>query len=198
MEKILSAMIQVDRMFFAPYDAYADQALSIGYGQTISQPSTVARMLMIADLKPGDEVLELGSGSGWNASLIAYLVYPGRVLSLEVVPELTELSKANLERLKNQLSGDARVKLHNVEFKCLNIFDHLDNWDDQYNKIILTAGLMDDENDRIVSFANKLLKEEGILICPRNIGPLIIAKKRKGRIEISETSEEYGFVPLIT
>lgn len=198
MEKILSAMIQVDRSFFAPYDAYSDQALSIGYGQTISQPSTVARMLMIADLKPGDEVLELGSGSGWNAALIAYLVYPGSVLSLEVVAELTELSKVNLGRLKNQLSGDERVKLHNVNFKCLNIFDHLENWEDQYNKIIVTAGLMDDENDRIVDFADKLLKEKGILICPRNIGPLIIANKSNGRIEISETSEEYGFVPLIT
>ena len=54
----------------------------------ISQPSTVTRVLMLAELSPGHGLLEIGFGSGWNARLIAYLVYPGKVASAETVPEL--------------------------------------------------------------------------------------------------------------
>ncbi|MCA1794674.1 MAG: hypothetical protein LC660_12555, partial [Desulfobacteraceae bacterium] len=64
-DDILHAMDKVDRKYFIDHDPYVDAALSIGHGQTISQPSTVARVLMLAELSPGHDVLEIGFGSGW-------------------------------------------------------------------------------------------------------------------------------------
>jgi hypothetical protein len=101
-DDILKAMDRVDRKYFIDHDPYVDTALSIGHGQTISQPSTVARVLMLAELEPGHDVLEIGFGSGWNACLIAYLVYPGKVISAEIVPELVEQARKNLEKGENQ------------------------------------------------------------------------------------------------
>ena len=74
-KNILKAMREIDRSRFINSGAYLDTALPIGEGQTISQPSTVARMLQLLDLKKGDKVLEIGSGSGWNASLVGVLVF---------------------------------------------------------------------------------------------------------------------------
>ena len=63
---------------------------------TISQPSFVLRMLDLLQLKPGDNVFELGAGSGWNAALIGYLVGPrGHVVSLEIIPELAQKRSRN-------------------------------------------------------------------------------------------------------
>ena len=63
MDDILYAMDKVDRKYFIDHDPYVDTALSIGHGQTISQPSTVARvLLMLAALSPGHDVLEIGYG----------------------------------------------------------------------------------------------------------------------------------------
>lgn len=99
---IIEAMQVIDRTFFVENieDAYYDTALSIGYYQTISQPSTVARMLMLSELKAGQDLIELGAGSGWNASLMGFMVYPGKVLSLDIVPQLIEKAQSNLNSLK--------------------------------------------------------------------------------------------------
>ena len=84
---ILKAMFMIDRKDFISQNiieyAYVDEALPIEKSQTISQPSTVARMLQLLQLKSGDKVLEVGTGSGWNACLIGYLIgEKGSVLSL--------------------------------------------------------------------------------------------------------------------
>ena len=96
-EKVLEAIYKVDRRNFMEENknlAYLDQAISIGYGQTISQPSTVARMLSLLELEDDDEVLEVGTGSAWNATLLGYL--SKKVVTLPMFPSLT---KDQLDRI---------------------------------------------------------------------------------------------------
>ena len=133
LEHIIEAIKVVDRIFFVrdKDDAYFDNALSIGYNQTISQPSTVARMLMLAELESRKTLLELGAGSGWNASLAGFLIYPGKVLSLDIVPQLVERAVENLNSLKNSMDFEERKKLDNIEFRVLNIFKELDTWQER-------------------------------------------------------------------
>ena len=99
-KEVIGAMSKVDRSsFISAKDPYIDIPLSIGYGQTISQPTTVARMLCLLDLEKGMDVLEIGSGSGWNAALIAFLVNPGKVFSVERIKQIA--GESYEEVLKN-------------------------------------------------------------------------------------------------
>ena len=85
--------------------AYDDRPLPIGHGQTISAPSVVARMTELLDPRPGHRVLEVGTGSGYQAAVLAELVAPsdsprstwGHVWSIERIPELAEQARRNLE-----------------------------------------------------------------------------------------------------
>ena len=199
LNRIIKAMQAVDRIFFVENkeDAYYDTALSIGYFQTISQPSTVARMLMLADLEKGQNLLELGAGSGWNASLSGFIIYPGKVLSLDIVPQLIEKAKMNLSILKKSLTPEDRKRLSGIEFKVFNILKELNTWQEQYDRIIITAGIEQTQEDLIHQLAKKVLKEQGILICPYTHGPLIILKKENGKIIKNTTGEYYVFVPLL-
>jgi protein-L-isoaspartate(D-aspartate) O-methyltransferase len=79
------------------HDAGQDHPLPIGYGQTSSQPSTVATMLRLLDVHPGARVLDVGSGSGWTTALLAHLTGPqGSVVGVELVPELAAWGGQNL------------------------------------------------------------------------------------------------------
>lgn len=191
-EAILAAMDTVDRKFFIDHHPYVDTALSIGHGQTISQPSTVARVLMLADLAPGHDVLEIGFGSGWNACLIAYLVYPGKVVSAEIVPELVALAQKNLERVTQQI--DAGERLNRLEIIEENIFQ---NPRGKYDRIIATAGVSPDKVSKIEILANRLLKENGVVVCPYQSGPMMVLRKRDGEVTTQFTREQYAFVPLM-
>jgi protein-L-isoaspartate(D-aspartate) O-methyltransferase len=96
---VLDAMRQIPRDAFVPEDvkafAYEDTPLPIGYSQTISQPFIVALMTDLLDVGPGDTVLEIGTGSGYQAAVLSPLV--DRVYSIEIVPELGERAAATLE-----------------------------------------------------------------------------------------------------
>lgn len=79
--------------------AYENTPLSIGYGQTISQPYTVAFMLELLDVHVGNKVLDIGSGSGWTTALLAHLAGErGSVTGIEIIPELVQFGGENLAR----------------------------------------------------------------------------------------------------
>lgn len=203
LEKILFAMSVIDRRFFVQDEEYAydDTALPIGNGQTISQPSTVARMLLLAGLEKGNSVLEIGAGSGWNAALIAFLVYPGNIKSIDRINSLVEKAQENANKLRNYLKQKKPqdlIKLEKINFITENIFSKGKIWKKQYDKIIFTAGIADEEaEEKIEEIAKDLLKRNGLLIYPRVSGPMIIYRKRGNEIEKKETKEEYVFVPLL-
>jgi protein-L-isoaspartate(D-aspartate) O-methyltransferase len=95
-------MRSVPRHKFVPSDyldqAYEDHALPIGYGQTISQPYVVAWMTELLELQPGEKVLEIGTGSGYQAAILAELGYVD-VYSIEIVPELAASAATRLQDL---------------------------------------------------------------------------------------------------
>lgn len=99
--KVMGAMAQVPRHDFMRTGdadtAYENRARGIGYGQTISQPFVVALMTELLDLGPHDRVLEVGTGSGYQAAVLSLLAR--RVYSVEVVPELAEAAAERLRRL---------------------------------------------------------------------------------------------------
>lgn len=99
---VLRAMETVPRHLFVPAEyvdqAYDDHPLPIGYGQTISQPYIVAWMTELLALQPGERVLEIGTGSGYQAAVLAELLDLD-IYSLEIVPELAESAAARLEAL---------------------------------------------------------------------------------------------------
>lgn len=99
--RVLAAMAAVPRHEFVPENqiraAYADRALPIGPWETISQPFIVALMTEAAAVHPGDRVLEVGTGTAYQAAILAHL--GGRVYTIEMNPELAEDARARLQRL---------------------------------------------------------------------------------------------------
>jgi protein-L-isoaspartate(D-aspartate) O-methyltransferase len=97
-ERVLDAMARVPRELFVPAGerarAYDDVALPIGHGQTISQPYMVARICEALTLQGGERVLDVGTGSGYQAAVLAELAH--EVFTIERIPELAEQARANL------------------------------------------------------------------------------------------------------
>ena len=99
--RVRTAMTEVPRHEFVPLayksEAYGNRPLPIGHGQTISQPLIVALMTELLQLAKTDKVLEVGTGSGYQAAILSVLAR--EVYTIEIVPELGKLARANLERL---------------------------------------------------------------------------------------------------
>ena len=110
-ERVLWAMGELPREAFLPdwrrEDAYADAALPIAAGQSISQPYVVARMTELLQVRPGERVLEVGTGSGYQAAVLAMLGC--RVLSIERQPELAASARDRLDRMGFGSSVEVRV-----------------------------------------------------------------------------------------
>jgi protein-L-isoaspartate(D-aspartate) O-methyltransferase len=102
--EVLDAMRAVERHLFVPREqqehAYEDRPLPIGHGQTISQPYIVAFMTEAARLKPGDKVLEIGTGSGYQAAVLARVVK--EVYTVEIIGALAQSARATLAQLGYQ------------------------------------------------------------------------------------------------
>jgi protein-L-isoaspartate(D-aspartate) O-methyltransferase len=100
--KILQVMLKVRRDIFVPSEqkqyAYEDRPLPIGYGQTISQPYIVAYMTQKLDLKSGHKVLEIGTGSGYQAAILAEITK--EVYTVEIIPELGNGAIIKIKRVK--------------------------------------------------------------------------------------------------
>ena len=111
-ERVLAAMGAVPREAFVPEvsrrDAYADEALPIEAGQTISQPFMVAKMTEHLRVRPGDRILEIGTGSGYQAAILAWL--GARVTSLERQPALIPIARAHIEALGPDLAGSVEIR----------------------------------------------------------------------------------------
>ena len=100
---VLQAMAEVQRELFVPaesrYLAYQDAALSIGEGQTISQPYIVAMMTQSLELRGNERVLEIGTGSGYQAAILSRLLPDGHLVSIERIPILAERARSLLQSL---------------------------------------------------------------------------------------------------
>ncbi len=184
---IIEAFKKVPRELFVAKDrkveAYGDYPLPIGEGQTISQPTTVMIMTQALELKEGDKVLEVGSGSGYQAAIIASIVgEKGKVISTEIVDELVESAKSNIKKLK----------LKNIEIINLDGSKGYDK-EAPYDKIIITAACPKIPNPLI-----KQLKEGGIIVAPvgnMNEQVMIKVRKIKGKL-VEENLGNFMFVPL--
>lgn len=111
---IIDAFKEIDRKNFVPEEfregAYENIALPIGNKQTISQPLVVAFMLELLELKFGEKVLEIGTGSGWNTALMAKIIgEKGKIISIERIKELNQFAEENL--LKYDFMGKGIVEL---------------------------------------------------------------------------------------
>ncbi len=118
--RIIYAFKHIDRKDFVPTEladaAYVNEPLPIGRGQTISQPLTVAFMLELLEPKPGERILEIGAGSGWQTALLAYMVSSvkdqgsgGKVVAIERIPELKEMAKRNVKKYNFIEKGVVRI-----------------------------------------------------------------------------------------
>jgi protein-L-isoaspartate(D-aspartate) O-methyltransferase len=107
--RVLAAMAAVPRDQFVPEElrgrAWDDRALPIGHGQTISQPFMVATLCAALELEGGERVLDVGTGSGYQAAVLVELA--AEVITIERVPELAEQARARLDR-----AGYGRVEVH--------------------------------------------------------------------------------------
>ena len=155
-EDVIVALRTVPRHRFVPNDlidmAYEDTALPIGYGQTISQPSLVAYMTELLELTPGEKVLEIGTGSGYQAAMLAELGYVA-VYTIEIVPELHERASQTLNALGyNQVNA--------------NQGDGYYGWEEAapFDAIVVTAA-----PDHLPGPLAEQLAEGGVMVIP--IGP---------------------------
>lgn len=123
--RLIEAFRKVDRKWFVKNDekdyAYIDEPLPIGEGQTISQPWTVAFMLELLDSKPGENIMEIGYGSGWVTALI--VATGANVWAIERIQVLCEFGKKNIENVRSSVSnkdslGYLAAKWGKVQFFC--------------------------------------------------------------------------------
>ncbi|MFH1487218.1 MAG: protein-L-isoaspartate(D-aspartate) O-methyltransferase [Chloroflexota bacterium] len=183
---VLEAMEKVPRHRFVPpqyiHEAYEDHPLPIGEGQTISAPHMVALMTHLARVKPGDRVLEIGTGSGYQAAILGELT--NEVFTVEIIEVL---GRRAAQRLKE-------LGYHNIVSR---IGDGYYGWDEHapYDVILVTAA-----PDHIPRPLVEQLKEGGRMLIP--VGPpgayqtLWLIEKKEGKM-VSTNKGGVAFVPLL-
>jgi len=183
--RVVDAMRRVPREAFVPQEqyhaAYDDRPLSIGFGQTISQPFIVALMVQALELRGDEKVLELGTGSGYEAAILAELAQ--KVVTVECIPELAESAKQVLDKL-----GYSNIEVH-VAGRTLG-------WPEgaPYDAIVVSAGA-----PTVPQVLVEQLTWSGRLVIPvgsRWQQELLRVTKLKKRNEIENLGGCY-FVPLI-
>ncbi len=183
--KVIEAFEKIPRHFFVPevlkFDAYKNSALPLGFGQTISQPLTVAMMTQELELDENHSVLEIGTGSGFQTAILAYLA--DRVFTIERFKDFTVRARKIHEKLN----------LMNIVYR---IGDGSYGWAQfaPYDRIIATAAF-----DNIPEILIKQLKVNGILISPiksKSSQFILKIKKLEDKIE-EEFIKECNFVEII-
>lgn len=184
-DRVLAALGTVPRQEFVPEEsrdaAYEDRALSIGYGQTISQPYMVGVMLELLDVHPGHSVLEVGAGSGYQAAVLAELSQD--VVVMEIVEPLAHhcehaLARAGYERVKVVVGDGTLGYAERAPF----------------DRIIVAAACPEVPEPLV-----EQLKEGGRIVAPvgrRDVQQCVVGVKRGGELEITRTIG-CVFVPLV-
>lgn len=205
-EEILRAFEICDRKFFFKGSAvYDDRPQHVAHGQTISQPSTIARMIRLLKVESGLDVLEVGANTGYHASLVAWLVWPGKVVTIEIFPDLAEMARKNVKALIKNL--EKTNKREAKKFTKVEVFtgDALDKnqkiWQSKYDRIYFTAGVESDKIDDVKRMGIALLKDEGLLLYPTreayDWGALEIWQLRGEKLKLIMRETGYTFVPLL-
>ena len=180
-EPIVQAFANVKREKFLPDGsvdlAYEDTALPIGQGQTISQPSTIAFMLELLQVKPQQKILEVGSGSGYVLALLNQLSPDSEIYGAERVGELTELSKKRLAKIKNIQICYTPNKLGLSKQQ-------------PFDRILVSAAAR-----QLPQLLINQLADNGLMVCPINHS-IWQVKKQKGRL-LTKEFPGFVFVPLI-
>ena len=163
--------------------AYYNEPLSIMKNQTISQPGVVSRMTEWLDIKDGQKILEIGTGSAWQTAILSYLVGTGTVYSVEIHSELVKFARENLEKFKlynaHVILGDGSLGYPQAS---------------PYDRIIITAACTE-----IPLPLLEQLAENGLIIAPvgdSSQSLVLLKKTSEGIVEI-KNQPNYIFVPLL-
>lgn len=183
-ERVLAAMRKVPRHEFVPTAekllAYSDGPLPIGHGQTISQPYIVALMTELLQVQPTDKVFEVGTGSGYQAAVLAEVAKA--VFTVEIVEPLYEQAKARLEKLGYQ----------NVHVR---FGDGTKGWPEEapFDKMIVTAAGL-----KIPDTLIQQLKDGGKIVMPvGEIEQVLVVGEKRGNVLKTYESIPVRFVPLV-
>jgi len=186
---IIDAFRKIDRADFLPDDlkneAGVNTPLPIGFGQTNSQPLTVAFMLELLQPQPGEKILDIGAGSGWTSALLAYCVADaGKVYAIERIEELCEFGKNNVAKYNFIDKGI-------VEFVCA---DGTKGWPERapFDKIIASASAQN-----IPDAWKEQLKIGGKMVLPIKNSIWLITKISADKFSEKEFPG-FAFVPLIS
>ena len=183
-EKILSAIRMVPRELFTEKldEAYENKALSVECNQTLTQPFCTAFMISCLDLRPTNNVLEIGTGVGWTTAVISKLVKT--VFTMERFKKLLDSAKKNI----------AKLKIENVQFRLGNGFE---GWKD---KILFDAIIIGAASEVVPIKLLESLKSNGRLVMPKKYDAgnqkLLLVTKKSGNFEQKELLD-VKFVPLL-
>lgn len=215
---LIDAFLAVDRADFVPDEmkdeAYIDEALPIGWGQTISQPYTVAFMLELLDPQPGEVILDIGSGSAWQTAILAHIVSKngnsksdlrvpslismearnpkhGKIHAIEIIPELCELGKQNVNKYNFVEKNIAEVHCWDGNKSVVG--------DGGADKIIAAASISCEERDKskcLPESWTRQLKIDGTIVTPIENSIWKFIKKSEAVFE-SEEHPGFVFVPYV-
>jgi len=189
---IIEAFKVIDRAEFVPEEykseAYANYPLPIGYGQTISQPLTVAFMLELLEPKKGEKILDIGAGSGWQTALLAHIVSDpavtsDKVIAIERIPELTAVAERNIAKFNFIEKGLVKIITGDGSLGFAE--------EAPFDKIIAAAAA-----DEIPLAWKEQLKVGGRIVAPVKESIHLLIKKNKEEFE-ERVFFGFSFVPLI-
>jgi len=187
-DPIINAFSKIDRVEFVPdgleSQAEVDVALPIGYGQTISQPLTVAFMLELLDPRAGQTILDVGAGSGWTTAILAEITgNSGKVIAVERINELLEWGKKNVDKYGYVGKGIAKFYLADGSQGI--------SQEAPFDRILVSASSPD-----IPQSLKDQLKIGGKMVLP--VKSSIFYLEKKNELEfLQEEFPGFSFVPLI-